>query len=98
MEVTQDERSSLTRNLKSFDYFSENRLQYLYSLVDNSSYAKKLSSLGKEFNKFVREQFYVDILQTTPYHVQMFLIFKDKKGKTKVHDIHCGYLGKMSDV
>lgn len=41
MEVTQDERSSLTRNLKSFDYFSKNRLQYLYSLVDNSSYAKK---------------------------------------------------------
>uniref|UniRef100_A0A8W8MKM7 Tyr recombinase domain-containing protein n=1 Tax=Magallana gigas TaxID=29159 RepID=A0A8W8MKM7_MAGGI len=36
--------------------------------------------------------------KTTPYHVQMFLIFKDKKGKTKVHDIHCGYLGKMSDV
>lgn len=28
----------------------------------------------------------------------MFLIFKDKKGKIKVYDIYCGYLGKMFDV
>lgn len=27
-----------------------------------------------------------------------FLIYKDKKGKTKVNDIHCVYLEKMSDV
>ena len=57
-----------------------------------------MSSLGKDFSYFLSQRFYIDISQATPYRVQMFLIYKDKKGKTKVHDIHCKNLGKMSDT
>jgi hypothetical protein len=53
--------------------------------------------LEKEFRNFVGQHFYIDILQSTPLHVQMFLIFKDRKGKTTVHDIHCKGIGKMSN-
>lgn len=52
MEVAREKMSTFpTRNLKSFDCDSENRLNCLYSLIDNSSYARKVSSLDKELSK-----------------------------------------------
>ena len=77
------------------NYLTERRLSYLDSLLDNSTYAKKKSSLQKEFEHFLLTLGRGNILIATPYDVRCFLVDKDKRGKTQVHGIGCQHLGKI---
>ena len=80
---------------KNDDYLTERRLSYLDNLVDSSGYAKKKMALQKEFEKFLFDFRGKNISSCDPHDVRCFLVEKDKKGKTQVHDIGCNYLGKI---
>lgn len=72
----------------------DKRLLYLDSLIDNTKYAKQKAGLGKEFSKFL--QIYAnerDIVTAQPCDVRRFLVFKDSKGKTVVHNTRCQHVG-----
>ncbi|CAG2246538.1 unnamed protein product [Mytilus edulis] len=74
----------------------ERRLRYLDSLVGSTSYNKKKLSLEKEFEKFLFGGEPVKCLKTaSPLDVRRFMVMKDSRGKTQVHDLTCEFLGKL---
>ena len=55
----------------------------------------KSGSLEKEFTAFLREyRSGKNIEDTNPDDIRLFLVLKDKKGKTQVHDTCCQFLGE----
>jgi len=56
-----------------------------------TSYTKQKDSLRKEFETFLRSiRGYVTLETVTP----LFLVFKDKEGRTQVHRNGCTYIGQ----
>ena len=81
--------------MTSMDYVIDRRLKYLDNLVGSTKYIKRKSALEKEFIKFMSEKCPTrSIKSATPLDVRRFLVLKDVKGKTQVHDISCEFLGQ----
>ena len=70
--------------------FSE-REQYLENLISSSSYNKKKCTLEKELIQFLQVE---SLSAISPKDICRFLIKKDEKGKTQIHVVNCGFLGK----
>lgn len=70
------------------------RFRYLNSLLDETKYGKRKSSLEKESENFLSEFSNVKMLDSSPEDICIFLINKDKGGKTKVHEIYCKFIGE----
>ncbi|VDI00398.1 Hypothetical predicted protein [Mytilus galloprovincialis] len=67
-------------------------------MMENTPYCKKVSALEKEFSDFLSKNA-KSIVFATPEEVRKFLIVKDCKGKTQVHEIICPNLGdRASDL
>lgn len=65
-------------------------------MVNNSDYIRKKSALQKQLEDFLAT--YCNgkcILTANPRDVTRFLVSKDVKGKTQVHDLKCKNLGKI---
>lgn len=63
-------------------------------LVDDTAYSRQKCSLEKEFTYFLREyRGGKGLVDANPEDIP-FLVLKDKKVKTQVHDISCQFLGK----
>ena len=75
------------------DDFTSERLRFLKNLLDNRQYAMRVSALEKEFSTFFLPMRNC-MLYTGPSDVCRFLVHKDIKGKTQVHDRLCIYLGR----
>ena len=71
----------------------DQRLRYLDTFVESSSYGKKKSALHKELENFLA-CLSKGIKTATPDDIRMFLVHKDSKGKTQIHDIKCKNVGK----
>jgi integrase len=64
-------------------------------LVDDTAYNRQKGSLEKEFTTFLKDyRGGKGIEDANPDDIRLFLVLKDKKGKTQVHDICCQFLGK----
>ena len=73
------------------------RRQALLDKTESTSYSKQKSSLEKELSRFlVQTAPDRDITMATPDDVVNFLIWKDRTGKTVVHEEDCVYIGKRS--
>jgi integrase len=72
----------------------DGRLRYLDSLVDGSRYARQKGSLEKEFMLFLEKFSGNEFGQSTPEDIRRFLVYKDRKGKTRVHMLECAGMGE----
>lgn len=50
-------------------------------------------SLKREFESFLEGQL-KSLINATPEDVRLYLVGKDVKGKTKIHDLDCPFVGK----
>lgn len=87
MEIQSDEPVDL------IDIMVNERIRHLDIMMENTPYCKKVSALEKEFSDFLSKNA-KSIVFATPEEVRKFLIVKDCKGKTQVHEIICPNLGK----
>ncbi|XP_071124009.1 uncharacterized protein [Mytilus edulis] len=87
LEIQSDEPVDL------IDIMVNERIRHLDIMMENTPYCKKVSALEKEFSDFLSKKA-KSILFTSPEEVRKFLIVKDCKGKTQVHEIICPNLGK----
>ena len=71
-----------------------NRLKVLDNLIDSASYSKQKSSLKADLEKFL---LLVDpqknLTNATPDDIRKYLIFKEKGGKTQLHNTSCHFRG-----
>lgn len=58
-----------------------------------SSYEKKKSGLEKELDAFLRVNCQYGLYDASPRDVCRFLVWKDKGGKTPVHELSCKAIG-----
>ncbi len=73
------------------------RLRELDRQAISSCYAKKKISLGNQFRHFLHTTTGLDTLHSaSPRDVRRFLVYKDSKGKTKLHSLSCPHLGDSS--
>lgn len=80
------------------DYFIQRRIHVLDYLVDNTKYARQNCALEKEFGTFLKENcFDRDFITAMPDNFRRFLIMRDGKGKTQVHDLIWEYLRKHGE-
>ncbi|CAG2207256.1 unnamed protein product [Mytilus edulis] len=87
LEIQSDEPVDL------IDIMVNERIRHLDIMMENTPYCKKVSALEKEFSDFLSKNA-KSIVFATPEEVRKFLIVKDCKGKTQVHEIICPNLGK----
>lgn len=67
-----------------------NRISQLDALLDAASYSKQKCSLKKEIeNFFIFLDSRKNLTNASPEDIRKFLIFKEKGGKTQLHDISC---------
>jgi integrase len=71
------------------------RLRALESTSINSGYSRKKKSLLLELEDFLSRTSKEGVNTASPEDVKRFLVWKDKGGKTQVHDISCVFLGKI---
>jgi site-specific recombinase XerD len=72
------------------------RLQQLDERLLQKPYNKKKWATVKEFSDFlVACPLRTKISQATPEDVRRFLVWKEKRGKTQIHEVTCSYLGKV---
>ena len=73
----------------------DDRLSQIARFPASSSYAKQKSSLQKELELFLSSlPFPKDVSTATPRELCRFLVWKDRKGKTKVHKSSCQFFGR----
>ena len=73
----------------------DNRLLQIASVTASTSYAKQKSSLQKELESFLASlPFPRDISTASPRDLCRFLVWKDQKGKTKVHNTNCLFFAR----
>ncbi|XP_061183837.1 uncharacterized protein LOC133192022 [Saccostrea echinata] len=73
-------------------YSVERRIAYLNNLLDSKAYCKKKLALKVDFETVIGKK----IFEATPEDLRLFLIRKDKVGRTRVHDLTCPFLGIAS--
>ena len=73
----------------------DNRLQELFDFQHSTRYGKQKDSLQRELESFLTAlPEHVTLATVTPRDIARFLIFKDRNGKTQVHNNGCQFLGK----
>lgn len=91
LTVGHTQRTDVTLDVSALD----NRLSQIASLSANTSYSKQKSSLQKELEFFLASlPFPKDISTVTPRELCRFLVWKDQKGKTKVHYAGCQFYAR----
>ena len=91
LTVGHTQRTDVTLDVSALD----NRLSQIASLSANTSYSKQKSSLQKELEFFLASlPFPKDISTVTPRELCRFLVWKDQKGKTKVHYTGCQFYAR----
>ena len=65
---------------------------YLENLLDSKAYSKKKVALKKELSGYLEIRF-KNWANATPEDVRLFLLEKEKAGKTQVHDLDCQFVG-----
>lgn len=73
-------------------YSSERRIACLNNLLDFKAYCKKKLALKLDFENVIGKTFF----EAAPEDLRLFLLGKDKVGKTRVHDLYCPFLGVAS--
>lgn len=73
-------------------YSAERRIAYLNNLLDSKAYCKKKLALKLDFENVIGNKFF----KATPEDLRLFLLGKDRVGKTQVHDLSCPFLGVAS--
>lgn len=73
-------------------YSAERRIAYLNNLLDSKAYSKKKLALKLDFENVIGKK----IFKATPEDLRLFLLGKDRVGKTQVHDLSCPFLGVAS--
>lgn len=77
----------------------DNRLASIRSQHKSLPYERQKSSLQKQLEAFLGSLPSPKNLQSaTPFDICRFLVWKDKKGKTKVHDPRCPLFGSHSNT
>jgi len=72
----------------------DTRIKDLDSARDSKAYQRQKSHLEAEFSDFLASsQLQKTLFSATPKDIVRFLIWKDDKGKTKVHKDSCQFLG-----
>lgn len=64
-------------------------------LLNNTNYIKKKSKLAKDFELFLDSHTDHDISSATPSDLRVFIVDKDKNGKTQVHVTFCPFVGEL---
>ncbi|CAC5386658.1 unnamed protein product [Mytilus coruscus] len=77
------------QDLKSYN--AKKRILYLENMLNNKTYKKKVS-LKKDLESFLIGRA-KNLTSATPEDIRLFLIDRDMKGKTKIHDLCCPFLG-----
>lgn len=62
-------------------------------MLNNKAYDRKNVSLKKDLESFLFSHS-KSFSTATPEDIRLFLVNKDAKGKTKVHDVCCPFLGE----
>ncbi|CAC5386642.1 unnamed protein product [Mytilus coruscus] len=78
------------QDLKSYN--AKKRILYLENMLNNKTYDKKKVSLKKDLESFLIGRA-KNLTSATPEDIRLFLIDRDMKGKTKIHDLCCPFLG-----
>ena len=90
LTVGHTQRTDVTLDVSALD----NRLSQI-CLSANTSYSKQKSSLQKDLEFFLASlPFPKDISTVTPRELCRFLVWKDQKGKTKVHYAGCQFYAR----
>ena len=72
----------------------DRRIKELEAMRQSSKYEGQKNSLKNTFEAFLQSTSpQKDYMSASPYDVRRFLIWKDKGGKTQVHDIACNNKG-----
>lgn len=71
----------------------EGRIRYLDNKVKQSKITKRKNSLKDVFERFLCHTDST-LITCNPYDVRKFLVWRDKFGKTTVHEVKCEYLGR----
>lgn len=72
-----------------------NRIAELDSLISSKNYSKQKNSLQVELTDFLSSLHPTKTLHNaTPEDVRKFIVFKERKGRTKLHVISCMHRGK----
>ena len=79
------------------DYVSKTRLNYLEHLLDSRVYDKKKLSLKRELESFLLTKRNKTMVSAEPDAIRFFLLMKDGKGKTQVHDLSCCFVGQFGN-
>lgn len=79
------------KNLESYN--AKKRIIYLENMLNKKAYDKKKVSLKKDLESFLTCRSKC-LSSATPEDIRLFLIDRDMKGKTKIHDICCPFLGE----
>ncbi|XP_048584836.1 LOW QUALITY PROTEIN: protein G1-like9 [Nematostella vectensis] len=95
-EETEQDESKMTKvplNLEAI----ENRLDDLRGKIRKKPYQKQKSSLQVEFERFLYSlPSKKTLTSASPSDITRFLVYKDRKGRTKVHTPKCNYFGSTS--
>lgn len=91
------------KNLKTRVESSQNNIDFLNiydriakldSLVDLKKYSKQKNSLKEELVSFLQQLVPAKTLNSaSPEDLRMFIVFKEKNGRTKIHSKTCEYRG-----
>jgi hypothetical protein len=84
----------------SFDLDAiDHRINVLQHTTASTAYSKQKKSLKVELQRFLFSlPDKKKLFSATPFDVVRYLVFKDAKGKTKVHSPRCQYLGQVSSA
>lgn len=73
-------------------YSAERPIAYLNNLLDSKAYCKKKLALKLDFENVIGIKFF----EATPEDLRLFLLGKDRVGKTQFHDLSCPFLDVAS--
>ena len=85
-------KDNVTEEFSLQQYNEQRRIFYLESMIGKSAYNKKKLALKSELENFLKSRS-KNMHSATPEDVRLFLLRKDSKGKTQVHDLACPFLG-----
>ena len=73
----------------------ESRVHHLNKCWEQTPHIKKRRSIEKDFLAFLGKLPHRPVVgQVTGHDIKCYLVYKDKDGKTLVHDKHCPFMGK----
>ena len=84
----QEERGKLIENI-------DKRIHNLDNLLDSATYSKQKCFLKAELQNFLYTlDPLTNLSNATPENIRKFLIFKEKGGKTQIHEVDCPFRGQ----